>query len=337
MSCTGWYQGWGGTNADQCFTSQNAPSNAVDCNGAGSCETAAQVCPAQPANTMVLDCDNTCQAKNLSTCTGMVAPVCNSVTPSPANQNCNSGVCLQSLPRCVAGVPQSCPSPMSHPMFAAETCDGLDNNCDTVVDNGGAALCSLPNAVESCGGMSGCQVASCDPGYLNPNMSNPDGCECLPETIGTDTCAAALAGGSIHTLTEGQNNTLTGNLDTTTDGDWFRVTLNNGGSPGYRTGLSFASRGSTDIVFDVYQGDCSTLATFSGRPGTLCSGTSSQPRNLSSYSFDPLEQTGQCNLVVPAGGTTCNSAASRTYLIWVHRAASMAPTCSPYTITVTNG
>lgn len=336
VTCTGWYQGWGGTNADQCFTSQNAPANAVDCNGAGSCETAAQVCPAQPANTMVLDCDNTCQAKNLSTCTGMVAPVCNSVTPSPANQTCNSGVCQQSVARCVAGVPQSCPNPMSHPMYSAEICDGLDNNCDTVVDNGGAALCTLANSVESCGGMSGCQIMSCEGSYLNPNMLNGDGCECLPETS-ADSCAISAAGATVYTLTEGQSNTLNGNLDTTSDGDWFKVTLNNGGSAGYRTALSFAARASTDIVFDVFQDNCSTYATYTGgRSGTLCSGSGSQPRNISSYSFDPLEGVGQCGLTSPLGGTTCNSAPSRTYLIWVHRNAGTAPTCSSYSITVGN-
>jgi hypothetical protein len=36
---------------------------------------------------------------------------------------------------------------MSHPMYGAEICDGLDNNCDTP-DNGGAALCTLANANE---------------------------------------------------------------------------------------------------------------------------------------------------------------------------------------------
>ncbi len=88
----------------------------------------------------------------------------------------------------------------------------------------------------------------------------------------------------------------------------------------------------------MYQNDCTTLATYTGgRPGTLCSGTSSQPRNLTSYSFDPLEQTGQCNQVVPAGGTQCNSATSRTYLIWVHRFLGTAPTCATYTISVVNG
>ncbi|MBK6577825.1 MAG: hypothetical protein IPG17_16830 [Sandaracinaceae bacterium] len=106
-------------------------------------------------------------------------------------------------------------------------------------------------------------------------------------------------------------------------------------SPGYRTGLLTAAFGLGRRL--RRPPGLHHAGHLRRRPGTLCSGTSSQPRNLTSYSFDPLEQTGQCNQVVPAGGTQCNSATSRTYLIWVHRFLGTAPTCATYTISVVNG
>ncbi|MCA9575975.1 MAG: hypothetical protein R3B40_26260 [Polyangiales bacterium] len=337
VPCTGWFSGWGGTNSDQCFTAQNAPATAVDCNGAGGCEGAPQVCPAQPPSTMVLDCDNLCQAKNTSTCVNQVAPVCNSVTPSPANQTCNLGVCTQSLARCMGGVPQNCPIPSSHPSYNPnDICDGLDNDCDGMVDDGAVALCNLPNANESCGGMSGCQVASCTNGYLDANSTASDGCECLPESISVNSCAAATSAAIQYTLTEGMSGTITGNLDLMADGDWYRVVMNNSATEGYRPQVTFTGTVSSDVVFDVYQNDCSTLAQHTGRAGTSCLGTSGQPRNITQYDLNANERTTEC---APAGsnGTACNSAPSRTFFIHVHRAQSLAPTCTPYTLQVRNG
>jgi hypothetical protein len=333
--------GWAGPNADICYTAQATPgASAVDCNGARACETAAQVCPSQPQGSPAADCDNLCQAKNASTCTNQIAPVCNSVTPTPSTQSCNQGVCNQTINRCNNGAPLSCPAFTAHPNYNVnDTCDGLDNDCDGVVDDGAVGLCSLPNAVPSCGGVAGCQVSSCTGTYLNPNGLNPDGCECLPEAIGANTCAAALAGAALHTLSEGQSQAsgIIGNLDTSTDGDWYRVTFNNSATQGYRPQVSFLNRASTNIVFDVYQDNCATTAPgLSGsRSGSSCDGTGGTPRNISTYVMDAYELTSQCTGPT-SNGTVCNGAPSRSFLIWVHRAGAV-PTCATYTISVSNG
>ncbi|MBK6810718.1 MAG: putative metal-binding motif-containing protein [Sandaracinaceae bacterium] len=53
-------------------------------------------------------------------------------------------------------------------MGTAEICDGLDNDCDGMVNNGGNALCSVDNANELCSGApASCSISSCTGGYVN--------------------------------------------------------------------------------------------------------------------------------------------------------------------------
>ncbi len=53
--------------------------------------------------------------------------------------------------------------PLVHP-GAPEQCNGLDDNCDSVVDDGGAALCNDQNVctLDACGGVTGCHHAPHD-------------------------------------------------------------------------------------------------------------------------------------------------------------------------------
>ncbi|MBI2451539.1 right-handed parallel beta-helix repeat-containing protein [Candidatus Pacearchaeota archaeon] len=73
---------------------------------------------------------------------------------------------------------------------ATEICDGLDNNCDTTIDNGGNALCNngaFCDGVEICGGTSGCQVGTvpCNPA-THTCIEATDSCQLLPGTCTTN-------------------------------------------------------------------------------------------------------------------------------------------------------
>jgi hypothetical protein len=57
----------------------------------------------------------------------------------------------------------------------SEVCDGVDNDCDGVADEG-SDLCTLPDAVAACVA-GGCRVASCNTSFADCNKAAADGCE----------------------------------------------------------------------------------------------------------------------------------------------------------------
>jgi len=83
----------------------------------------------------------------------------------------------------------------------AESCDGLDNNCDGAIDEGfdltsnadhcGACgrACRFSNAQASCAA-SECVMGACSPGFLDLNQDSADGCEyqCTPTNGGVEIC-----------------------------------------------------------------------------------------------------------------------------------------------------
>jgi len=68
----------------------------------------------------------------------------------------------------------------------AEVCNGIDDNCDTVVDNGEAALCNDGNActTDACGGAAGCT-------HVNNGRSCNDGNACTLN----EACSGGICGG----------------------------------------------------------------------------------------------------------------------------------------------
>ncbi len=154
-------------------TTTQAPPPTAECDplcqGDLRCSNGACVCPSGTA------CGNSCIS---------LGAACDSGLP---------GVCAAGTlecgkddePRCVADV---------EPGTQEEICDGLDNDCDGVVDNGFDLQtdlancgrcgnpCSLPNATPQC--VDGaCKIATCDAGFAHCSSSEEDGCETQLGTI----------------------------------------------------------------------------------------------------------------------------------------------------------
>ncbi|MFH2009062.1 MAG: MopE-related protein [bacterium] len=114
----------------------------------------------------------TCTGGSWGTCAGEVAPTaeqCNGldddcdtqIDENLGSSTCGLGECQHTVPNCVGGVPQAC-DPFQGAQ--AETCDGLDNDCDGMID-GIARTCYefAVGCTETSPGVWSCD-GSCAPG-----------------------------------------------------------------------------------------------------------------------------------------------------------------------------
>jgi hypothetical protein len=134
LSCSGYYFGWRGRG---CYGRSDAPDYAVDCDGAGACETAAAVCPGRPERSEpITTCDATCGYIWPGTCQGTREPYC---PPSDlGGEWCGVGACRHFRPVCVAGHPN--PETVCTPgRPTREVCDFVDNDCNGTADDLAAA------------------------------------------------------------------------------------------------------------------------------------------------------------------------------------------------------
>ncbi|MGV3620997.1 MAG: hypothetical protein ACO1OB_09270, partial [Archangium sp.] len=117
-------------------------------------------------------------------CNGLDDDCDGQVDEGQMNETCGVGECVRSVSSCVDGGTAMCTP--GDPV--TELCNGKDDDCDGTNDNGfdltadrmncGTCgnVCNLPHASSDCTG-SACRVVTCDTGWSNCNMMDPDGCE----------------------------------------------------------------------------------------------------------------------------------------------------------------
>jgi hypothetical protein len=199
---------------------------------------------------------------------------------------------------------------------AAEDCNGRDDDCNGVIDNGSiASLCpsSVSNTSSTvCNGTSGCAIQNCNPNYWDADGLYGTGCECLDTEAGSDaTCTASAYD---LDLGLGAVNTLSGVIYSGADSDWYRVRVAAGATGGIE--ITFGSNPDNALRFEVDEGGC----TMNPSCGT---GT-----NLSRLTRN--------NCIQNTGGVyaNCNNTGAREYYIRVHRASGSSRLCTGYTLSV---
>ena len=279
--------------------------------------------------------DDTCNgvADEGFACVGNSTRACTVTRPT---KTCTgSQVCT--VPACTWG---ACVVPQDGAF--AETCNNIDDDCDTSIDEAppsGYSLCpAVAHGTWSC--VAGvCSIASCDSGYFDTDGLYATGCECAiesPERPGT--CAAAT---SLGTLADAPSSsqTVTGKIHNATDVDCFSFSGTDAtetNSDSYHVDIRFTSNPSNQFQFTVWRGNCSTQ---------VCANETSRYDWYTDYAgacvnkpSGALEPCGEnpCRTTSTYGYNLCADT-SATYYVCVSRRAGFAPTCDSYSLVVSNG
>ena len=237
---------------------------------------------------------------------------------------------------------------------ASEACNGLDDDCNGFADDATAmSMCGpAPFGVPACNGA--CYVTSCTPTHHDLNEAFADGCECQedPADVAStgDACGMGGGGQAVPLGVLGDSGTTVsraGNIVPAGDVDWYWFEASDSDDSGsgcdtYNVEISLTTNPGNQVRFDVFSGGCATIECsgadlfqdsvdfYDGTGGGECPcSTDLHPDE------DPTDEDGVFHGVAQPGANQCEDH-STVYLVKVYRSDGAA-SCSPYTITFSNG
>jgi hypothetical protein len=307
----GYHTGFSG-GGDVCYFRQNVPDAAATCNGGGMCADGATLCSTQPPGTVQIDCHDTCQLPVAGTCVGTTAGACTNLDNPTDTTTCGAGACSRTVQRCTSGAPTACipGSPV------AESCNGIDDDCDGTPDDGpSSSLCPPPMSGVSTSCIGGaCRLDSCPTGSHDVDGDYTNGCECLDDGAG-NSCAAATPIGTLSS--SGSTLSYSGKIPIGGVSDWLTVSVPSAGrGPGNGAptiSIAHMGGGANPFQFDVQPSCAGSFTCGSGSPGAIASYSfrddqSSGTRAYTGPHLVPWPSTIVIRVSRIAPPTTCNEA-----------------------------
>ena len=226
-----------------------------------------------------------------------------------------------------------------------EICNGKDDNCDGLIDNGDPNLLCAgagpkpPHGTWTCKDAT-CSLGACDPGWTSfPGGSSMPGCNCQLEAGEPNgTCSVATAAGMVMDV-GGAPLTIKGTLSSANDIDVWKlntVDVDEMTTNSYHVSVAFtAPMPNDEFIMDVMRGDpCTDTPTGPSASITAydwcVNGTDGATPPTGEAVCGPMG-------VAHCGGTLDPLAMSHSapYYLRVHRKAGATATCTTYQIAVT--
>lgn len=216
----------------------------------------------------------------------------------------------------------------------AEICNGKDDDCDDVIDDGDPAqLCEFYPG----GGICIDGNCGCPPGTFDLDRSIP-GCECVarPAIDQGVSCDAAIDLGNISDV--GQMMSVTGNVMPDDRETWYRfraIDAPDTACDNYHVRVLMTANPGNSFELTVFRGGCAASAGCADSGFTDYSWATDFRRTVDG------RLTGQCPCTGLAAARMPNVSQcqddSADYVVRVRRRAGSTLACAPYTIEISNG
>ncbi|MBX3248064.1 MAG: hypothetical protein KF901_12875 [Myxococcales bacterium] len=220
FSCAAYHSGFG-PGENTCFRHRDVTNMQAVCNGAGACVGPETLCPLQIRDPQA-QCHAICQTPTAGTCGFMNPGACTDLGAAAGTQSCGTGACRRTIDQCTGGTPNTCMPGTP----TAEVCNGVDNDCDGVVDNGSpASLCPPPPNTASTMCAGGMCSFTCATRWFDVDGVATNGCECQDDTT-SNACTAPTSLGSMSV--GAADIVVNGVIPTSMQEDWYSISFPTG-------------------------------------------------------------------------------------------------------------